>query len=223
MGIFDNLFSKAESDEDVALQLFESQGLGGKIGRKAQKILNSCHSKQEILLKSIELCGPNPTTPKQLYIVSHCYVWLGAKYRPQAIEYLNKYIEAGAQWEGTPQGTIKMDGYSVNQLNGNRASVYNYLGKAYEGEYDFDKAEEAYLNAEKLEPYCAGHSVCVSNIYIKKNNLDQAMQYLENKKALSYYKSNADNYKTLIDAAINDVSEKITKGYTYKPRKKKNG
>lgn len=222
MGLFDKLISKSEADDDIALQLFESQGVGGVVGRNAKKILSSCKDRKEVLLKAIELCGENPTTPKQLYIVSNCYVWLGAKYRVQAIEYLEKYINAGAVWSGTPKDIIKFDGYSVNQFEANKASVYYDLGKAYEGEYEFEKAEQAYLNAEKIEPYFATYSVCVANTYVKRNDLQKALNYLENKKQGNYYKKNINDYKTLLDSAIDDVTKKIEKGYQYKPRKKQN-
>lgn len=222
MGLFDKLISKPETDEDIALQLFESQGIGSVVGKNAKKILNSCKDKQAVLLKAIDLCGENPKTPKQLYVVSNCYVCLGAKYRLQAIEYLEKYIDVGAVWSGTPKDTIKFDGYSVNQLEENKALVYYNLGKAYEGEYEFEKAEQAYSNAEKIEPHFATYSICVANTYIKRNNLQKALDYLENKKYGNYYKKNINDYKILLDSAIDDVMKKIEKGYQYKPRKKQN-
>ena len=220
MGLFDKL--KSTSNEDIALQLFNSQNLGETVNTQAQKIIDSCSNRQEILLKAIELCGNDPTTPKQLYIVSHCYVWLGAKYRKQAIEYLEKYIAVGAAWDGTPQDTIDMGNYQIDQLKANKASVYNYLGKAYEGEYQFDKAEQAYLNAEKLDPSFATFSVCVANTYIKRNELEKALEYLNSKKQTSYYKQDTQDYRVLLENAINDVTSKIEKGYQYKPRKRQN-
>ena len=126
MGLFGKLFSsvKNESDVDIALQLFESQGIGGTIGAKAKTILNTCKNRQEVLLKAIELCGDNPSDAKSLYIVSHCYVWLGAKYRVQAIKYLEEYIAVGASLSGTPKRVIDSSNYSGNQLSVNKASFY---------------------------------------------------------------------------------------------------
>lgn len=211
-----------ENDIDIALQLFESQGIGGNIGSKAKAILKNCKTRQDVFLKAIELCGENPSDPKSLYIVSHCYVWLGAKYRTKAIEYLEKYIAVGGVWSGTPSDIIEMNGYSVDQLASNKASVYSYLGKAYEGEYMFEKAETAYTTAEKLIPYFATYSVCVSDTYVKRNDLHKALHYLNNKKQTSYYKKNVDDYRILLDKAISDIEGKIKKGYVYKPRKKSN-
>lgn len=224
MGLFGKLFSsvKNESDVDIALQLFESQGIGGTIGAKAKTILNTCKNRQEVLLKAIELCGDNPSDAKSLYIVSHCYVWLGAKYRVQAIKYLEEYIAVGASWSGTPKSVIDMGNYSFNQLSGNKASVYHYLGKAYEGEYMFEKAENAYKEAEELCPEFATYSVCVANTFVKRNDLEKALNYLQNKKQTSYYKNNIDDYKMLLDNALIDIKSKIDKGYVYKPRKKAN-
>lgn len=222
MGLFSGIISIFGTDDtEIALQLFESQGVGGNVGVKAKRIIASCKNRQEVLLKAIELCGPNPISAKQLYIVSHCYVWLGAKYRTQAIEFLEKYIAVGALWSGTPRGTIKYDGYSVNQLDANKASVYNYLGEAYEGEYEFEKAEQAYKNAEKIEPHFATYSVNVAKTYVKRNDLSKALLYLQGKKNNKYYKKDIDDYKSIIDKEIADISSKIKKGYTYKPRNKK--
>jgi len=222
MGIFSKLVSKVkpETNVDIALQLFESQGIGGTIGTRAKAIISDCQSRQDVLLRAIELCGPNPIDAKSLYVVSHCYVWLGAKYRPQAIEYLEKYIAAGASWSGTPRDVIDMGGYSVDQLSSNRASVYHYLGKAYEGEYMFEKAENAYREAESLCPDFATYSVCVANTFVKRNDLERAKAYLNSKKQTIYYKNNVDDYKTLLNAALNDINSKIEKGYVYKPRGK---
>ncbi len=221
MGLFSKLFSsKNESDVDIALQLFESQGVGETVGAKAKAILNTCKNRQEVLFKAIELCGPNPSDAKSLYIVSHCYVWLGAKYRVQAIKYLEEYISLGASWSGTPRDIINMGGYFVNQLSSNKASVYHYLGKAYEGEYMFEKAENAYKEAETLCPEFATYSVCVANTFVKRNDLKKALDYLQNKKQTSYYKNNIDDYKMLLNNALDDVKSKIEKGYVYKPKGK---
>ena len=209
-------------DTNIALELFDSQCLGGVTSKKTQQILALCKNREEILLKAIEFCGVNPTDAKQLYIASHCYVWLGAKYRTQAIEYLNKYISVGASWSGTPKGIMSYGNYTVNQLDASKASVYHYLGKAYEGEYDFENAEIAYANAEKLEPYFATYSVCIANTYIKRNELPKALQYLQGKKQTPYYKNDINDYKLLLGNALSDVLSKIEKGYVYKPRKKKN-
>ena len=209
-----------QPDSEIALQLFESQCAGGTIGKKAQAILQECNSRQEILLTAIKYCGVNPTDAKSLYIISHCYVWLGAKYRTLAIKYLEAYISAGAVWQGTPNDTIDMDGYSFDQRKASKASVYNYLGAAYEGEYMFEKAEEAYTHAEELEPYFATYSVDRARTFVKRNDLKKALDYLQSKKDTQYYKKNIDEYRLLLDNAIDDINKKIEKGYVYKPRKK---
>lgn len=203
-----NSIPSHSNNVEIALQLFESQGIGGEIGSEARRILNSCSNRQEVLLKAIEMCGENPSTPKALYVVSSCYVWLGAKYRPQAIEYLEKYLDVGLFCE--PENAIYV-----------KASVYKYLGEAYEGEYEFDKAEQAYLTAEKICPDTPCHVVDTSRIYIKKGDLQRALNHLEATKSSVYYRKNINDYKTVIDSYVDDVKMKISKGYVYRPRKKK--
>ena len=82
------------------------------------------------------------------------------------------------------------------------------------------EAEEAYSNAERLEPYFATYSVCVANTYIKRNELQKALDYLLSKKTSHYYKHDINNYAVLLNKALSDVDSKIQKGYVYKPRKK---
>ncbi|MBP0965477.1 MAG: hypothetical protein J5999_09340 [Oscillospiraceae bacterium] len=221
MSLLESIFKKAcVSNEDIALELFESENVGGNVSSEAKRILKSCSGRQEVLLKAIELCGSEPDTPKKLYIVSHCYVYLGAAYRKQAIKYLEEYILKGAVWEGTPAARIREDGYILDQLKANQASVYSYLGKAYEGEYEFEKAETAYKSAESLAPYFAAYAVQTAETYIKRNNLQTALNYLEKYKKSTYYKKNVNDYKLLLDNAISDINSKISKGYVYRPRKK---
>lgn len=197
------------TNTEIALELFEPHNAGGEVGKAAQRISKTCSNRHELLLKIIELCGDDPLTPKELYIVSGAYVQLGAKYRPQAIEYLEKYIATRASFGSVKENAVYR-----------KAAVYKDLGEAYEGEYQFDKAEQAYLMAEKIDPDTAAYSVCVSRIYTKTGDLHKALEYLNSKKATKNYLSNFDEYRTVIDTFIDETEEKIKKGYVYKPRNK---
>jgi len=214
MGIF-----KSSNNVDLAYQLFASQGVGAELSALAKKELEKCPTRQDVLLRAIELCKDDDS-PEALYVIAHCFVWLGARYRKSAIIWLEKYIEAGAVCKYIPTDYIKMDGYTVDQKSANISAIYSYLGKAYEGEYIFDKAKEAYAQAVKYAPYFPSSYVFYAKVLVKENNLDSALNYLKLQRRVSYY-SLDDEFKLSIETEIADVIEKQNKGYVYKPRKKK--
>ena len=96
--------------------------------------------------------------------------------------------------------------------------MLNYLGKAYEKKYDFENALNCLLKRIALEPEFEGVYIDVSNIYVKMNNLETALNFLEETKSLPFYK---DTFKSTVEIHIDDIKQKIKKGYVYKPRKKK--
>jgi len=124
-----------------------------------------------------------------------------------AIIWLEKYIEAGAACKYIPKGYIKMNGYTVDQKSANISSVYLYSRKAYEGEYIFDKAKEAYAQAIKYTPYYPSDYVFYAKVLVKENNLDAALNYLKLQRKVSYYSLN-DDFKSIIESEIADVIEK---------------
>lgn len=60
-----------------------------QLNNELDSILSSCSTRSERLAKIAELCLPAETN-EELYYISKCYVWAGAKYRLKAIEYLKK-------------------------------------------------------------------------------------------------------------------------------------
>lgn len=182
---------------------------------QVQRFINRYGSKKDSLIAAINLCG-NPITPKQLYIVSTCYVLAGASYRPQAIEFLNKYINVGAVWEGTPRSNIIIDGYTINQLNINKASVYCDLGKAYEGEYQLDDALMSYFHSLKCDPSYTPAISYSADVYVKKNLIDSGLNFLKN-----FRKSPFKDVRLIASEKTKELKDKKSKGYVYKPRKRK--
>lgn len=180
-------------------------------------IKSNNNSKIDSLMAAINLCG-DPNTPKKLYIVSRCYVMAGAKYRPKAIEYLLKYIDVGAAWEGTPRDNIKMDDYVINQLSVNQSEVYCDLGKCYEGEYQFEKALEWYFKALEKFPVSTPPACYIADVYVKMNNIDAGLNFLKEIKKTGY-----KDMKLIANSKIKELNEKKTKGYVYKPRHRKGG
>ena len=181
-----------------------------------KKFIRSYASKKDCLLAAIQLCG-YPTTPKQLYIVSSCYVLCGASYRPQAIEFLNKYINVGAVWEGTPCDNFIIDGHIINQLDLNRAAVYCDLGKAYEGEYQFDNALKSYFNAIKFDPSCTPAIAYSADVFVKKNLIDAGLNFLTN-----FKNSPFKDVRSIARSKTQELKDKKSKGYVYKARPRKN-
>lgn len=221
------------NNSDVALELFSTIGLGTEkeLSKKAKSILIRCNHRTDVLKEMIKLC-PDPTTAKQLYIVSTAYVWLGAAYRLEAIKYLLKYIDAGAVWEGTPKDIINIYGYDQSQIDLNISNVYYNLGQCYEKEYMFNEAIEAYRNSNKYNPYFAYNLVLIAGLFVKKDDYMSAFRVLENARLSIYYKNyeyyTCDNQKHIkddfmiaIDTAYEDINKKFQRGYKYRPRPSK--
>lgn len=233
MGIFYKLLNALEikkSTPDIALELFSTLGIGGgrELSSRAKRILSRCSHRTDVLKEMISLC-PNPSSPKELYIVSTAYVWLGASYRKEAIKYLSRYIDAGAFWNGLPSDNINLFGYEENQRDLNVAKTYFDLGQCYEKEYMFDEAIVAYTKAYDHNPYFAYYTTCIANAYVKKGDYDTALNVLYEAKQSKYYREytyitcdsamhiNTD-FINIIDATIIDINDKMKRGYKYRPR-----
>lgn len=189
-----------------------------EITQELETLLSNCATRSEELEKIAELCIP-AKTPEELYLVSKAYVWAGAKYRKEAIKYLNEYISVGAFWDGLPDGQIQMKGYTFDQKAGNIASVWSDLGTCYEGEFEFEKAYHCFEKAFSILPYSPSNLIKMSNILVKKNELNNALSLLQNSKNSIYYK--LPEFASAINKTILDIQNKMEKGYVYKPRKKK--
>lgn len=179
-----------------------------------------------ILIRAAELVG-DPTTPKDLYTISHAYLDAGASVRDKAIDYLERYITAGACWEGTPVGIQNEMGVQRNLRNTEIAHVHISLGQLYEAEYRFDDAMEQYRIASDLCPYDAAGVIGMSNIYIKRGDYEGGIRMFKNVQKSKYYRvyiyRGLENSAFIdsVDRAYNNLLEKQQAGYVYRPRKKK--
>jgi len=225
-----------EDTLNLAQALFESlqlsTGFGtGPIYKKAKQIIEKAKNRQEVLDKIIELCQ-NIEHPKAYYLIGTAYVWKGAKFRRQAIYYLEKYLENPVEIKKSyynREGKL-IDGFT----SGIQISyVYRDLAKCYEGEYEFEKALEYYQKAAELDPSVPSVYIHIAQVYVKMNNLDEAIRVLNKAKNSKYYTPTKitdsldgsvyyDNtFKITIDNYLKDLKEKKKRGYVYKPRKKK--
>lgn len=241
MGFLEKLFKTEMSktnNVELASQLFETQMLGGYIDKKykylVNKILKECTPKgdkyperQQVLLRVIELIG-EPTTPKERFIVAKAYAWSRANYRQQAIEYLELYLNNALYSE-------IIETYSQNNsyqegLKNHLSEMYGYLGKAYIGEYNFDKALSVYEYMINRFPDDPHSYMGKCEVLIKQNKLQECREWLLNCRKLPYYKFNKKYDETslenwfyfTINRLLKDTEEKINKGYKYRPRKCKN-
>lgn len=229
-----NLF-KVDNTE-LAYQLFETQMLGGNVNKKykysVNKVLKECTPKgdlyperQQVLLKIIDLIG-DPKTPKERFIVAKTYAWSRAEYRNDAIQYLELYLNNPLYKEAYINNVY--DTPEKNKLH-HLSEMYGYLGKAYIGEYDFDKSLSTYEHMINIFPENPSAYMGKCETLIKQNELSKCYDWLLNCKKLPYYKLNKQNGKTeeenwfhfTINRLIKDVKEKIDKGYIYRPRKNK--
>lgn len=185
---------------------------------KLDELLQDCSTRAEEFVKIAELCLP-ATTNEQLYYASKSYMWAGASYRKEAIHYLEKYIEAGAICENTPAGFREMNNKVYDLRAMSISGIYCDLAKCYAGEYEFDKAIELYKIASNLTPNFPAPIIRLSDMYVKKNQLDKAKSILESATHSEAYED--DDFRSSIDKCLLDINEKIFKGYVYKPRKPK--
>lgn len=114
--------------------------------------------------------------------------------------------------------------------------VLDTLANAYEGEYMFDKAIETHNLLLSIYPKYSSSKVKIARIMVKKNNIDDAISYLE--KAYAEIKNNPYYCEDLLTNTIKldqcylsdlrcfpiyiaELKQKKIRGYIYKPRKRK--
>lgn len=179
-----------------------------------------------LLIRAAELVG-EPATQKELYTVSHAYLDAGASVRDKAIDYLERYIAAGACWEETPVGIQNELGIQRDLRKTEIARVHISLGRLYEAEYRFDDAMEQYRIAFELCPYDSAGVVGMSGIYIKKGDYEGGIRMFKDVQKSKYYRIyiyrgiENSSFIDSVDWAYNDLLEKQQAGYVYRPRKKK--
>lgn len=204
-------------------------GIDNKLRQKARIIVEKAKNRQEVLDKVIELCQ-GIESQKAYYLIGTAYVWKGAKYRKQAITYLEKYLASPVEIKKAfyeREGRM-VDGFSSGvQLS----YVYSDLAKCYEGDYIFDKALKYYKKALDLDYSVPSTYIHVAKLYVKMNDLDKAIELLEKAKKSKYYKPKKvtmpldgktyydDTFKKVIDNYLEDLKKKKEKGYIYRPRK----
>lgn len=241
MGVFGFLQrqGKPNSNIDLAERLFATLSVStgsvtGAEKRQVEAILKQCTTRQDVLNKVIELCG-EPVSPRHRYLIAKAYAWSKVEYRKQAIlhieQYLNNPLYEDAYKKHHHSFATKQFNLS-EEKNIHLSEMYYDLGKAYEGEYEFDRALDCYKKEQELTPFWSAPYCHICSILVKQNKLDEAMLILVAAKKSPYYKPikyktllgdsyTEDTFKKVIDNQIDELQVKIDKGYVYKPRKSK--
>ena len=139
-------------------------------------------------------------------------------FRKQAIFFFEKYLENPV--------APKESTFSLVQ-------VITDLGKNYEGEHDFNKAESYYIKAIELQSmrFYGAHSDQY-NLFPQEIMLGRLYLKISTEKALNYWRDlmhrneyifgdpTLPGFRQQVDAEYNKALEKHNKGYVYRPRKK---
>lgn len=176
------------------------------------QVLEECNNERmKILEREVSLCQ-GFDTPMAYYILSDAYVFMGAKYRSEAILYLKKYLANPAWFPGQEKDRTR---YISRR--------WHYLGQAYESEHQFNDAIRAYDQQRRLEPDMPASYVKIAEVMRKMNQLPTAIQFLKVAQKTPYYQnpSFGSGFNTVIDSYLSDLEEKEKRGYVYRPRKRK--
>lgn len=180
---------------------------------EVRKILESCnYDRITILHREIDLCS-GYHCPAAYAILSNAYIFLGASYRKQAIQYLTKYLE-------NPCWIPCCEQYRNTYLAGR----WSYLGKSYEGEYQFDLALKAYWCELKLTPSFPSPYIEIARVMRKKNQIDLAIQFLKAARKTKHYQNPCleTQFRIVIDSHLSELESKRERGYVYRPRPHEN-
>ena len=231
------LFIKKKQEDSNAIlaqNIFNTLSVGHSLSPNEQQDVNiaisGCSTRQDVLDKVIELCTPANTAHRR-YLVAISLAWSTVKRRKEAIIAIKYYLENPlypGEYDNRSHGRI--GGVMSDSKSMHISEMYRYLGKAYEGEYQFENAYQAFMKAVDATPYSVSHYCDLIGILIKMNRLDSARQVCIDAQNLPYYqpyhkktydgKEYVDgSFKKVIDAQLLDIDKKIEKRYVYKPRK----
>lgn len=231
--------------ENLASKLFDSISVGLTLefdDSLLEKLdLNITNSEgytefRPTLFAILELCNP-PDSAKKRLLLAKAYSWLGAKYRKEAIVAYNNVLESDINLENLKPYPMFKDGQEVYFIEDAQSrtclSVLWDLAKAYEGEYMFESALNILDKAWYLFPFLYTTLAHKFGVLKKLNRLDDIINIIEtelneewtqpytrNDKLLkrTYYRDS--NYRCLI-VDLEKYTRLKEKGYTYKPRPRK--
>ncbi len=180
---------QANNNADLAAALFSV--LGESVPHHSSLIDEANHLREEIpdreklLLKVVELCG-DLKTPKQLYLATKAYSWLGNKYYNQTIQYAGEYLHT-AGWNELQSRTKEENGVIINYAAAQRASILIDLAKAQEGLGRLESSLFNFMEAYRLEPYSAMVAIKAADVIAKLHGREEALMFLIQQRKSQYY------------------------------------
>lgn len=223
--------NKDEDNLKLSAELLKGFSLGFQPNSKeAIRFIEKATNNEEIADKIISLCMENDT-PKAYHYIASAYGFKGVKFRPKVIEFLNKFLQ-NPIFEDTDKHYSTQQFYDIKSKEIELSIVYESLGRAYEGEYEFEEALSCYLKSYEINPYDTPIYCCLAGVYSKMHDLDKAISLLKEAKYSRYYKvlkwtniigekCTDDTFSKVIDNQLMDYEGKKERGYVYKSRKNK--
>lgn len=152
---------------------------------KARELAARIGDRPKILLKVVELCG-KPVTPKQLYLATRAYSFLGRQYAEKTEQCASAYLATNG-WEELPRKTVGEEGIPVNGAAASRASIVLDLAAAEEDLGKLDAAAAHYLEAYRLEPYRAMYAIKAADVMVRLGRKEEALLFLRQQRENRYY------------------------------------
>jgi len=156
--------------------------------------------RKEIMLSVIQNYS-HSNAPLDVLGVAYALYYSGAKYRVPAIEFFEKYLYA------------PVDLSNLNCISD--WQIYSYLSTLYEREYKYEQA--IYYLKKCIEVDIMSNPADytrIGDILVKINTQEAEKYYLS---LLS--EASLEKYKYQFEYALNDVRDKIKRGYVYKPKR----
>lgn len=195
MGFIKSLF---QSNRTSALQqAYENDSVIGK-----ERHINN----QKIIDQYI-----SSNKPLDILAVAISYEREGASYRPQAIEYFERFLSNPAPIPSVPHA-ITEDHKQKPMFS--YWMIYSALATLYEREYDFENAIKYLRFLPKESNYDNPADFTRIGDILLKIDVDKAVAYYKDLKSQPIYKK----FAKCFDRAYADVLDKQAKGYKYKPR-----
>lgn len=152
--------------------------------------------------------------PLDILAVAISYEREGASYRPQAIEYFERFLSNPAPIPIIPNA------YTIDRKPKPMFSywmIYSRLAALYESKYEFEKAIKYLRLLPKESNYDNPADFTWIGSVLIKIDVNEAVKYYQELKTQPVY----NKFKRIFDNAYADVLDKQAKGYKYKPRKRK--
>lgn len=174
---------------------------------EAQKYLSTPHSRIEICAYAAELCIP-PCNNNELYLIYSAYLYAGAKYRKQAIFWLEKYIENGAVSDYVESYTFNFENYSYDQRIKFVSFAHANLADLYAKEGLFADSNRECLIAISIAPFLVSNYAKLAHNYIKQKDFDNAKTILKKAQHSIWYTLD-EEFKKNLDTIMAKFNEQI--------------